>query len=301
VNQAAQRAIRSALAHEIDECQRQRADKVCKKLPSDQQRAMDISQEKGASFFVTTLPLARYGFTLSKGEFLDAVLLRYMWPLHNLPSQCVCGKPFSVDHSQICHVGGFINMRHDAIRNLLAAEMREVLRDVQLEPPLTPLTGEEILPASANREHDARVDIRARGFWAEQQSAYFDVRVFYPHAPSYLPRSLCGLCKSFEEEKKRRYGDRILEVERGCFTPLVFSSCGGMGLETGAAPRKLASLVAEKRHEPYQQTITLLRMRLHFALLRASFVCLRGTRSRPKDFPHCIPADVIMHELRVET
>ena len=158
--------------------QRDRADEVRQSLPPDLQRAMLISQEKGASFFVTTLPLARYGFTLSKGEFLDAVLLRYMWPLPNLPAQCVCGSPFSVDHSQMCHTGGFINMRHDAIRDLLATEMREFLRDVQTEPALTPLSGEVILPTSANREPDARGDIRARGFWADQQSAYFDIRVF---------------------------------------------------------------------------------------------------------------------------
>ena len=73
----------------------------------------------------------------------------------------------------------------------------------------------------------------------------------------YLPRSLSALCKTFEEEKKRRYGDRIREVEHGSFTPLVFSSCGGMGLETGAALRKLASMAAEKKQEPYHQTITL--------------------------------------------
>ena len=69
-------------------------------------------------------------------------------------------------------------MRHDAIRDLLATEMREFLRDVQTEPALTPLSGEVILPTSANREPDARGDIRARGFWADQQSAYFDIRVF---------------------------------------------------------------------------------------------------------------------------
>lgn len=300
VNQATQRAVKAALAREIDERQRERADDVRQNLPPNQQRAMLISQEKGASFFITTLPLARYGFTLTKGEFLDAVLLRYMWPLPNLPSQCVCGSPFTVEHSQMCHMGGFINMRHDSIKTLLAAEMREVLRDVQLEPSLTPLSGEVILPASANREPDARADIRARGFWTEQQSAYFDIRVFYPHAPSYLPRSLPALCKTFEEEKKRRYGDRIREVQHGSFTPLVFSSCGGMGLETGAALRKLASMAAEKRHEPYHHTISLLRMRLHFALLRASFVCLRGTRTRHNAFPNYIPADVVLHELRVD-
>ena len=151
-----------------------------------------------------------------------------MWPLPNLPARCICGSPFSVDHSQICRTGGFINMRHDAIRDILATEMRKTMRDVQTEPHLTPLSGEVILPRSANREPDARADIRARGFWSDQQSAYSDVRVFYPHAPSYLTRSLSGLCKTFEADKKREYADRILQVENGSFTPLIFSSCGAM-------------------------------------------------------------------------
>jgi hypothetical protein len=194
-------------------------------------------------------------------------------------------------------------MRHDTIRDILAAEMRDVLRDVAVEPTLTPLSGEVILPASANREPDARADIRARGFWADQQSAYFDIRVFYPHAPSYLSRSLSGLCKSFEAEKKRQYGDRILHVENGTFTPLVFSSCGGMGQEATSAIKKLASMAADKRHESYSKVINLLRLRLQFALLRAALVCLRGTRSRPQSGAFCmhIPADVVLHEIRGDT
>ena len=152
-------------------------------------------------------------------------------------------------------MGGFINMRHDNIRDLLASEMREVLRDVQVEPPLTPLTGETILPASANTEPDAGADIRARGFWADQQSTFFNIRVFYPHTLSYLPRNISGLCQTFEKEKKRAYSDRILNVDHRSFTPLVFSNCGGMGQEATTALKKLASMVAEKRGENYSHTI----------------------------------------------
>jgi hypothetical protein len=201
----------------------------------------------------------------------------------------------------MCHTGGFINRRHDKVRDLLVGEMREVLHDVQSEPTLTPLTGEGLLPNSANKDDDARVDIRARGFWADQQSAFFDVRVFYPHAPSYLSRSISGLCESMEKEKKRAYADRILQVEHGSFTPLVFSSCGGVGQEAAAAIRKLASLLAEKRRENYSHTIALLRLRICFALLRSSFVCLRGTRVRRTTAPYShAPADAVMHELRLD-
>ena len=36
---------------------------------------------------------------------------------------------------------------------------------------LKPLTGESIVPATANKQDDARVDIHARGFWSRRQSA----------------------------------------------------------------------------------------------------------------------------------
>jgi len=103
-------------------------------LPSDQQRALKAAQEKETSALVTALPLKKYGFDLSKREFVDFILMRYRWPLPDLPPVCVCGSPFSLDHSQICHLGGFINKRHDTVRDLLANEMSIVLHDVQCEP-----------------------------------------------------------------------------------------------------------------------------------------------------------------------
>lgn len=53
-----------------------------------------------------------------------------------------------------------------------------------VEPPLQPLTGEALVPASANRRDDARADIHARGFWGRQQDTFFILGpVFHPNAP----------------------------------------------------------------------------------------------------------------------
>jgi len=59
-------------------------------------------------------------------------------------------------------------------------------------------------------------------------------------------------------------------------------------------------MVAEKRHQTYSNCIALLRMRLGLALLKASIVCLRGTRSRPQSTLREVPADVVLYELRGE-
>jgi len=89
-------------------------------------------------------------------------------------------------HAMICKHGGLTFIRHNDIRNITAEWLSKVCYDVAIESPLQPLTGESIEPRSANRQHEARADIHAKGFWGQQQSAFFDVRVFHPNARSRL-------------------------------------------------------------------------------------------------------------------
>ncbi len=72
--------------------------------------------------------------------------------------------------------GGFIDQRHDEIRDTLAYLLKEVCNDVQIEPHLQPLSGER-LPNNANTTDDARLDMNARGFWQRGQLAFMDLRV----------------------------------------------------------------------------------------------------------------------------
>ena len=85
---------------------------------------------------------------------------------------------------------------------------------------LQPLTGEAIVPASANLRDDAKADICARGFWGRRQGAFFDIRVFHPNAPSYRQTKVGSLFCRHELEKKHEYGDRVCSVESASFTPL---------------------------------------------------------------------------------
>jgi hypothetical protein len=270
-------------------------------MSATEKRALEASQEKGSSALFTTLPLKQYGFSLSRTQFTDSLLMRYRLPLTGLPSTCVCGSPFSLDHSQICHLGGFINKRHDEIRNIIAADMNEVLHDVEVEPRLKPLNSMDILEKrSAITDSEARSDIRARGFWCDQQDAFFDIRVFYPNATSYISRDIHSLYRCFEQVKKNQYGERILQVDQGSFTPLIFSTCGGMSEEANTAVKKLAAMLSEKRKENYSHVVGLLRARLAFALCRAADICLRGTRrKRAPLFAKFVPSDVITFESNI--
>ena len=110
-------------------------------------------------------------FNLDKREFRDALRLRNNWAFSDIPSKCVLGEEYSVEHAMICKRGGFIVQRHDELRNLEAELLSSVCSDVEIEPLLQQISNEQ-LSKGANKAADARLDIHARGFWQKQQSAF---------------------------------------------------------------------------------------------------------------------------------
>ena len=127
---------------------------------------------------------------------------------------------------------------------------------------------------------DAHVDAQALGFWGDQkQRAYFDVKVFNPYAKTYRNTSLSQCYRRCELQKKRSYEDHICEIEHGTFTPLIFSTHGGMSKETTTMYKHLASLLSEKRSQSYAMTMNWIRCLIGFALIHSTIMRLRGARS----------------------
>ena len=122
--------------------------------------------------------------------------------------------------------GGFVIQRYNELRDLEAEMLRMVCNDVEVEPVLQEVTG-KILNHGANKAPDARLDIHARGFWERQRSAFFDVRLCHPNADSYRNLTPKQIYKKHENEK-RRYVEKVMGIEQGTFTPLVFTTTGGM-------------------------------------------------------------------------
>ena len=81
-------------------------------------------------------------------------------------------------------------------------------------------------------------------------------------------------------EKKRQYNERVLEVENGTFTPLVFSTNGAMGREGITFYKRLGEMYTEKKKLPVSATTTAIRTKVSFSLLRSTIRCVRGSRSR---------------------
>ena len=76
------------------------------------------------------------------------------------------------------------------------------------------------------------------------------------------------------------YNDRVLQVEKASFVPLIYTTTGGMGPQCTAFHKQLAQLIADKRHEKYSDVVNHMRTRLRFALLRSILIAVRGSRGK---------------------
>ena len=85
--------------------------------------------------------------------------------------------------------------------------------------------------------------------------------------------------KEQDNEEKRKYQQRVRDVEMGAFTLLVFSTNAGVGGECQMFLRQLAEKLAKKNDENYASGITLLRARLSFEILRFVHLSVRGSRT----------------------
>ena len=89
-------------------------------LPDKTKRAVDLAREKGASNWLTVIPLKDMDFDLNKRKFRVPVRLTNDWPIPHNPSVSVCWNMFTVDHAMICQCGGLVIQRHNEIRDLQA-------------------------------------------------------------------------------------------------------------------------------------------------------------------------------------
>ena len=61
-------------------------------IPDHLKQWVEQAKDEGASSWLNTLPIREQQLDLNKGQFVDAVRLRYNQPLKNLPSHCPCGS-----------------------------------------------------------------------------------------------------------------------------------------------------------------------------------------------------------------
>ena len=246
-------------------------------LDDKTKRCLELAKEKGAGSWLTALPLKAYGYTLNKQEFRDGICLRYDWKIQNVASHCHCGSKNDVDHALSCKRGGYVGMRHDNIRNLEAEFLREVCSDVKIEPQLLPLVN---LGLNGTNAEKARLDVSSVGLFTPMERNFLDVKVTHLNCRSYINKDSSQVYSQHEKQKKSKYNERIINVEKGSFTPIIMSTTGGMGTEATLFHKRLALLISEKRKENYSHVIGHIRTRLRFSLLKSTVMAIRGVRGK---------------------
>ena len=152
--------------------------------------------------------------------------------------------------------------------------MREVCHDVKVEPPLLPLaTGNK---TRGNTTDKARLDVSGVGVWGQHERTFIDVRIMHPNCDSYINKPIEEVYLDHENRKKNEYNERVIQVEKGTFTPVVMSIFGGMGKEAEKLNKRLATLIAKKKKERYADVLGYMRTRLRFNLLKSILITIRG-------------------------
>ena len=102
----------------------------------------------------------------------------------------------------------------------------------------------------------------------------------HPNADYNKDKTLEEIYKHHEDEKKRKYNERVIQIEKASFVPLVFTTSGGLSPECNKFNKKLAQLIAKKKNETYANVVKHIRTRLRFALLKSTLTALRGVRGK---------------------
>jgi len=153
------------------------------------------------------------------------------------------------------------------------------IQTVQTKPTHLPIN-ENDYERNGETADNARLDISARGLWNSCEKTFFNT---HPISQSYSGKSLADVYQQHEKAKKDKYNQRVIDIEKSSFNPLVFITTGGMAPECNRVNKRLAEKIAEKRREPYASVITYIRTKLRFALLRSTLAAIRGFRGKRSD------------------
>ena len=160
--------------------------------------------------------------------------------MQDLPSFSACGDRFNVNHALTCKKGGFVAQRHDGVRTFLTSQLGKVCKNVEIEPHLLSLDNERFNLTSTNTSPEARLDMKADGLWLRGATAFYNIRVMHVNSKCNQGRPTQMIFKEQENEKKRKYQQRVLDVEMGTFTPLLFGTNGGIGIDCQMFLKQLA-------------------------------------------------------------
>ena len=273
---------RTELKKNKEEFFKQKFELLHQQADSKLKRHLDQAREKGASVWLTALPLKSLNYVLNKQDFQDSIRLRYGWEIDGTPRICACGKKNSPYHALDCKLGGYVSMRHDSVRDTIAFFLREAkCRDVKVEPGMIPVNASHYKRSTITQD-DARLDVSAVGVYSPFERSFFDIRVTHPNCASNEFKDLKQIYSEQEKAKKDAYEERVVQAEKGSFVPLIFTTSGGMGPLCNVFIKQLVEKLAFYKNERTSIMTNHVRTRLRFAILKSTVIALRGVRGKDR-------------------
>ena len=234
---------------------------------------------------------------LSAQEWRDGLFLRFGQTPHQLPATCDgCHAPFSVLHGLECPNGGLIIRRHNTVRDTLGSIAAEnygssaVRSEPQLSttsaptlapghPMLTtphPIADPHTPPPPPVLEENLKGDLSIEGFIESCTTSIIDVSIVSLDSKSYRDKKPLSALQGREKAKLRKY-QAACESRRETFHPFIASADGMLAPEANAIIDRLATHMHERTQRPLSQTTNFVRIRIAFALVKATHRCLRAS------------------------
>ena len=268
---------RSSARAERDKHDEEEYNFIRSSLETNKRRTIARAKEGNTGAWLSIMPKARSGNVLSAREFRDNLALRLALPIQQMPDTCDgCGARMDLQHALGCMKGGLVTRRHNEVRDEIAdlAQMAYGTSAVRIEPT--------VREGTTNAE-GLRADISVRGVYENQVEASLDIRVTDTDAESFKLKSVLQVLKSQEMDKKRKY-KKPCEERRWHFTPFICSVDGALGKEALGFLKRLAHKLAIKWHSNYSVVMGFVRARVSLAIVRATSLCIRGSRKSVDGF-----------------
>ena len=278
-------------------------------------RVLQRAQSTGA--WLSVVPTDSANAVLSCLEFRDALHLRYGLTPPNLPDTCDgCDAPFTIKHALKCTKGGLVILRHNELRDEIAALANAAFTPsaVSIEPLIcppahrSPAQGETPSPDAASappqppnpagpspsnnqptESHPReRGDIAIRGFFDRAKTCIIDCTIMDLDCPTNSRKSTKAAIRGREKSKKSKYLSDCIKY-RHDFVPFVASTDGVLGKEAQSFLQRLSIRLASKWGRPYPPVCGYVNARIALALVRATHLCLRGSRRSTTSLGYSLP------------
>ena len=242
-------------------------------LDCERRRSVQRAKDAKMSSWLNVLPVVRHNFDMSATEFRDALAICYRKPLLNVPSDCDgCGATLSLSHTLSCHKGGLVIQRHNEIRDAFGDLAAFVWNQVRREPVVRE-------PDSSCSSLVLVADLAVREVWSPQVDVLLDIHVTDTDTSSYVDQAPLAILRRAEAEKKDKYL-KACEERRALFTRLCVTVDSMLGPEASRFVKHLSERLSYKWERNYSTVVSWVRTRITFAIIRASVLCLRGSRTK---------------------